>query len=131
MVHSCEFQWFGQKWKCVRGPVPGDDGGECDAVARLITIDDKFDLEDFLNTLHHELFEGASYMTGCTFTRDFPDEQDMFLMTHTQMDIISSGIRGAYEEVKKKMVPENYKQRASKTKKPSESKNKAKRSARR
>jgi hypothetical protein len=104
MERSCEFQWFGQTWKCLRGAVSGDDGGECDTAARTITVNESFDNEDFLNTLHHELFEGASYMTGCTYTKDFPDEQDLFVMTHTQMDIISSGIRGAYEEIKRMML---------------------------
>lgn len=106
----CEFQWFGQTWKCVRGPVSDNDGGECNIAIRIITIDEELDLEDFLNTLHHELFEGASFVTGCTFSRDYPDSQDMFVMTHSQMDIISGAVRGAYEEVKRMMAtPEKKK----------------------
>jgi len=105
MEKTCEFQWLGQTWKVVRGDISDDDGGECNMNSRVITIDEDFDQEDFLNTLHHELFEGASYMTGCTYNRDYPDSQDIFVMTHSQMDIISGFVRGAYDEVKCLMVP--------------------------
>jgi len=104
MQRSCEFQWFGQPWKCIRGPVEDTDRGLCDTTSRTITIDESLDLVDFINALHHELWEGASYLAGCTFTRPYPDNQDLFVMTHSQMDLISGTICGAYEEITSKMI---------------------------
>ena len=101
---SCEFQMFGQTWKCVRKPCRRE--AECDMEKRTIFIDDKFDEEDFLDYLHHELAEVATFYTGCSFTKEYPDDADtVFLMNHTQLDTISSAVRGAYEAIKKSMLP--------------------------
>lgn len=104
MQKSCEFQWFGQNWKCIRTTVEDTDRGECDLNARVISIDQNLDPEDFLNALHHELWEGASYLTGCTYNRSYPDSQDMFIMTHSQMDLISGSVCGTYDEIKERML---------------------------
>lgn len=105
MKNRCEFQWFGQKWVCVRGKLDdSDDGGECDNPARRIIIDIKQDEDDFLTILHHELTEGASYIVGCTHTRNYPESRDLYVMTHNEMNLVSISVRGAYEDIKAKML---------------------------
>lgn len=115
MERSCEFQWFGQKWKCVRGTVDDDDGGQCDIMAKVVTINSEVDDEEFLSILHHELFEGGTYLVGCTYTREYPDKQDLLIMTHSQMDLISGSVRGAYEEIKKLMMLPSRKRKTRKS----------------
>ncbi|MBD3261068.1 MAG: hypothetical protein GF334_05200 [Candidatus Altiarchaeales archaeon] len=102
MKEECDFTWFGQSWKCMR--VRRDDsifGGECDLASKQIVINYKYDDETFLDYLHHELVEGATYLTACAYTRMYPDKEDIFVMNHAQMDVMSSAVRGAYEMVKK------------------------------
>lgn len=102
MKEECDFTWFGQSWKCKR--VKRSDsifGGECDLVSKLILINHKYDDETFLDYLHHELVEGAAYLTACAYTRMYPDKEDILVMNHAQMDVISGAVRGAYEMVKK------------------------------
>jgi len=104
---ECEFYWFGQKWRCLRVPeVPGDPsslGGLLDPEKKTIYINDGYDEESFLDYLHHELTEGALLLSACCYSRTFPDEKDVFVMDHTQMDLMSSTVRGAYETVKTNM----------------------------
>lgn len=102
MSNSCDFQMFGQTWKCIR---KARHGAECFVVTRTIVIDEKMDEEDFLNYLHHELMEAATYHAGCSFSKEFPDTDTVFFMNHSQMDMVSSEVRGAYEMVKKAMTP--------------------------
>jgi hypothetical protein len=102
MGNTCDFQMFGQTWKCVR---KARHGAECFVNTRTIALDEKMDEEDFLNYLHHELMEAATYHAGCTFTKEFPDNDTIFLMTHSQMDMVSSEVRGAYESIKTAMLP--------------------------
>lgn len=125
MKDRCEFQWFGQKWVCVRGVLEdSDDGGECDPAAKRITIDAEQDQEEFLTSLHHELTEGASFLIGCTYSRSYPDKQDMFIMSHSQMDLISSTIRGAYEYIKVQMTAEAPQKQKGARKRPASSSSK-------
>lgn len=78
-------------------------GGECLPSEKTIKINSKYDDEMFLDYLHHELLEGATFLIGCSYTRFYPDRQEYFLMDHTQLDVISSAVRGAYGEVMRKM----------------------------
>ena len=118
---ECEFSWFGQTWKCLRvSEIEGDDeplGGLFDPEKKKIYINDSYDEESFLDYLHHELTEGAIYLSACCYTRSFPDEKDMFVMDHAQMDMMSSTVRGAYENIKKNIGLYNKEDKNSKDKK--------------
>jgi len=104
LKEQCYFQWFGQRWECTRGVLEDTtDGGECDVSTKHITIDIEQDAEEFLTSLHHELIEGACYLIGCSYNRPYPDSQDMYLMSHSNMDLMSSTVRGAYESIKMSM----------------------------
>jgi len=110
MRQHCEFFWFGQTWKCLR--ISRDEdifGGECNLAEKTIEINAKYDQETFLDYLHHELMEGATFLNGCSFSKMYPDKEDITVMNHTQMDIVSGAVRGAYEEVRRKIIPENHK----------------------
>jgi hypothetical protein len=102
--NECEFYWYGQTWKCMRVKELPDEkdplGGLFDAEKKTIFINDCYDEESFLDYLHHELTEGALFLSACCYSRYFPDEKDVFVMDHTQMDLMSSAVRGAYESIK-------------------------------
>ncbi len=105
MHKECTFNWFGQTWTCRREDRPDDEsfGGEFDPASKSVNINSAYDDETFLNYIHHELMEGAIFLNACCFTRFYPDRKDMFLMDHSQMDIISGAVRGAYDMIKKNM----------------------------
>lgn len=105
MKKQCTFNWFGTTWRCIRESRGEDDifGGELDPSEKVIRINEKYDDESFLDYLHHELMEGALFHQACCYTRFFPDRKDMFVMDHSQMDLISGSVRGAYEMIKERM----------------------------
>jgi hypothetical protein len=74
-----------------------------DPEAKAIYINTSYDEEKFLEYLHHELYEAAAYLNGCTFEKSYPDDKTLYIMDHTQMDVISCEVRGAYEALKKSM----------------------------
>jgi len=101
MRKQAEFFWFGQTWTCNRVISKGDLlGGECSIYEKKVNINAKYNIETFLDYLHHELMEGAIFLSGCGYSRQYPDKEEIFMMNHTQMDLISSGVRGAYDKVK-------------------------------
>lgn len=114
MKKECTFNWFGTTWRCIRERRGDDDifGGEMDPSEKVIKIDERYNEESFLDYLHHELMEGALFHQACCYTRLFPDRKDIFVMDHSQMDLISGSVRGAYEMIKEKIVIENKAKRA-------------------
>lgn len=106
MRTGCSFTFFGQEYICTREERPGepDFGGEFDPNTKKMSINKKYDENTFLNTIHHELLEIAVYLSACTYTRGFPDAKDMFIMDHSQLDIVSGAVCGAYEDIKKKIL---------------------------
>jgi len=112
MKDRCDFHWFGQKWECVRGkPDDAHNGGECDNAGKRIIIDLGLDQEETLTVLHHELVEGSTYLIGCVYSKTYPDDSDLYIMTHSQMDLMSSEVRGAYEDIKRKMTGDDPKEK--------------------
>jgi len=113
MKKECTFNWFGTTWRCIREDRMDEDifGGELDPSEKTIRINGKYDDETFLDYLHHELMEGALFYQACCFTRFFPDKKDIFVMDHTQMDLISGSVRGAYEMIKERMDVHLYKKK--------------------
>ena len=106
MRKQCEFSWFGQTWKCSRIERSEDHfGGECSMGEKRININSRYDAETFLDYLHHELMEGAIFLSGVCFARVYPDREEIFVMNHSQMDLISGAVRGAYDDIKHKMIP--------------------------
>ena len=104
MKESCEFTFFGQSWKCARTTRSDDSfGGECDSSKWLISINSSYDDETFLDYLHHELIEGATYVMNCDYTKCYPDRDELFVFDYKGLEVLSSAVRGAYEEIKEKM----------------------------
>jgi hypothetical protein len=106
MKRKCKFRLFGQIWECIRTTrVKGLKklGGCMDSDARTIYVNSSYDEENFLDYLHHELYEAAALLNGCVYDKSYPDEKSMYIMDHTQMDVISSEVRGAYEDIKKNL----------------------------
>lgn len=105
MKSECTFNWFGQNWVCKRvKEVEGLEdtlGGCIDPGNKVVYINEGYDQESFLDYLHHELTEGAIFLNACCFSRRYPDSKDLFILDHSQMDIISGAVRGAYEMVRK------------------------------
>lgn len=105
MKSECTFNWFGQNWICKRVKnVEGLNeplGGCIDPANKVVYINETYDQESFLDYLHHELTEGAMFLNACCFSRNYPDSKDMFILDHSQMDIISGAVRGAYEMVRR------------------------------
>jgi len=110
---KCSFKMIGQTWTCLRATrVKGvkDLGGYMDTDTKTIYINSEYDGEKFLDYVHHELYEAAAFFSGCMFEKSYPDEKTLYIMDHTQMDIVSSEVRGAYESIKKNIgldVPES------------------------
>jgi len=105
MKQTCTFFWFEQTWTCSRVDGTEDDffGGECIPSEKEIKINSKYDDETFLDYLHHELLEGATFLIGCSYTKVYPDRHELFIMDHSQMDVVSGAVRGAYAEIQRKM----------------------------
>jgi len=131
MKDECTFNWFGQTWKVQRQKKGGFAfGGECDMSDKVIRINAKYEEETFLAYLHHELIEGAAYLNACSYTRFFPEKEDIILMNHSQMDVISGEVRGAYEMIRKNIdidalssdTYEKAKEKEKNTKKPEKAK---------
>jgi len=102
MKDKCTFTWFGQTWKVIRSKKSSSFfGGECDMSERVISINARYNEDKFLDYLHHELMEGAIYLNACSYTKFYPDKEDIVVMNHSQMDVVSGTVRGAYEEIKK------------------------------
>jgi len=96
MKDSCEFPFFGQTWECVRVKRKDETfGGECNAALWLISINDKYADETFLDYLHHELIEGATYQLNCDYTRFYPDQEGLFVFKYSELEVLSSAVRGA------------------------------------
>lgn len=130
MKSKCSFFWFGQTWQCIRKNDTQDEffGGECIPTDKVIHINAKYEPETFLDYLHHELTEGATFIIGCSYTKFYPDKEEMFFMTHSQMDLVSSAVRGAYEEIKKKLgIKDTSVNLTKKTRKAQSSRNKTER----
>lgn len=107
MKRKCTFRWFGQRWVCLRTTrVRGvkDLGGYMDSETKTVYINKNYDDEKFLDYLHHELYEAATFLTGCSYDKTYPDDSTLYIMSHSQMDVISSEVRGAYEYIKKVMM---------------------------
>jgi len=108
MKDSCDFPFFGQTWKCVRVRRKDETfGGECDAAQWLISINEKYSDETFLDYLHHELIEGAAYQMNCDYTRFYPDQEGLFILTYSELEVLSSAVRGSYEDIKEKIKAVN------------------------
>lgn len=118
---ECEFYWYGMTWKCLRvSKLPDEEeslGGLLDVEKKTIFINECYDEESFLDYLHHELTEGALFLGACCYSRHFPDEKDFFVMDHSQMDLMSSSVRGAYEMIKKNIGLSYQEKRKGKNKK--------------
>lgn len=104
MKNECTFNWFGQTWTCKRTDrvegLTGSLGGCFEPASKIIYINQEYDEESFLDYVHHELTEGAMFLNACCFSRVYPDEKDMFILDHSQMDVISGAVRGAYEMIR-------------------------------
>ena len=118
MKLECTFNFFGQEHKCVREERVEDYGfgGEFNPLEKTISINKKYDKGTFLNYIHHELMEAAIYLNACSFVRLFPDKKEITMMDHSQLDVISGAICGAYEEIKSKMITKNDDEKAIKEK---------------
>jgi len=106
MNKKCTFKLLGQTWYCVRTTrVKGvkELGGYMDAETKTVYVNTRYDDEKFLDYLHHELYEAATHLNGCMYDKTYPDDRTLYIMDHTQMDVISSEVRGAYEAIKKAM----------------------------
>lgn len=106
MKKQCTFKLLGSTWTCIRaGKVKGvkDLGGYMDPDLRKIYINSHYDEEQFLDYLHHELYEAAAFLNGCVYDKTYPDDKALYIMDHTQMDVVSSHVRGAYEAIKIEM----------------------------
>jgi hypothetical protein len=75
-----------------------------DADQKKVYVHLDYDDEQFLSYLHHELYEAATYLNGCMFDKSYPDDKTLYIMDHTQMDVISCEVRGAYETIKKALA---------------------------
>lgn len=107
MKKYCEFDLLGSKWKLNRVElVDGDElsGGMANLGEKSISILKRYDEPMFLQTVLHELFEACSFVVGTTFTRLFPEKQDLYILDHSQMNLIMENLFGSYEEIKRKMV---------------------------
>jgi len=106
MKKRCTFKLLGQTWTCLRTTrVKGvkELGGYMDSEVMTVYINAHYDEEKFLDYLHHELYEAAAHLNGCMYDKTYPDDKTLYIMDHTQMDVISSEVRGAYEAIKKSM----------------------------
>ena len=106
MRTECTFTFFGQEYTCIRESRPSepDFGGDFDVPEKKLCVDKKYDEDTFLNYVHHELLEIAIYLSGCTYTKEYPEEKDMFFMDHSLMDVVSGAVCGAFLTIKRKMI---------------------------
>ena len=95
------FRLSGEDWTLAIH-TPGEKeslGGDMNHGKHLIRINRMYKGSEFRDYLLHELFEAASMIVGCSYSRSFPEEMSMFVMTHTDMNLVATIVRAAYDDV--------------------------------
>jgi hypothetical protein len=100
--NECTFTFFGLEHTLKRNPRKRG-GADYSAKESQIEISTKFTGDTFREYVHHELVEGALYNAGGEYGRKYPEDQTIFVFTHTELSTISSQVRMAYDEICRKM----------------------------
>ena len=99
ILNDIGFRISGEDWTIKFSADLKDDDGVTEHSKCTITIDSSLRGNKLRDIIIHELFEAMSLMSGCTYERHYPDNVDMYVMTHTQMNTVMIAVRSAYDDV--------------------------------
>jgi hypothetical protein len=107
MKKKCGIRLFGQKLTInIVKKMPEehlDKAGHYDVEKEEMILDGMQTHDSLRELLHHEMFECAADMHGCKYRKRWPDDNDLFIMTHTELSIIGAEVRAEYESAVKEL----------------------------